>query len=89
MSKKKPAAPNEPKTYPIHPDFKFKFKPAEAREKIREIMEKHLVDATYSQDNLSKWNVAIANEVRREMSKSLGVDKRYKFLIQIYSGENK
>ena len=87
--KKKQVVHNEPKTYPIHPDFKFKFKPTEAREKIKEIVDKHLIDATYSQDNLSKWNTLIGNDVRREMSKTLGVDKRYKFVIQIYSGENK
>ena len=89
MSKKKPQVTNEPKTYPIRPDFKHKFKPGEARDKIRDIVQKHLADATYTQDNLPKWNIAIANEVRHELYKSLGVDKRYKFLIQIYCGENK
>ena len=89
MNKKKQQVSNEPKTYPIRPDFKHKFKPGEAKEKVKEIVEKHLAGAVYVHDNLIKWNTAIGNEVRHELHKSLGIDKRYKLIIQVYSGENK
>ena len=80
--KKKSAANVIPKSYPTGPDFKGKFRPGEIKEKVKEIVERNLDGVAYSQEKLSVWNNAIANEIKQEL-KNLGKE-RYKYLVQVW-----
>mmetsp|Transcript_6634 Transcript_6634/g.5739 ORF Transcript_6634/g.5739 Transcript_6634/m.5739 type:complete len:83 (+) Transcript_6634:35-283(+) len=81
--KKKSMINTAPKAYPTCPDFKSKFRPGEAKEKIKEIVDRNLLDASYSQDKLSQWNTTIANEIRHEL-KNIMKKERYKYVVQVW-----
>ena len=87
MPPKKEAAKGE-KTYQIRPQFKDKFRPGEAKEKIEKIVHTHLkTGSNFTPQELNQKTKDIADEVKREL-KALGKDKRYKFLVQCVLGHN-
>ena len=87
MPPKKDAGKGE-KTYQIRPQFKDKFRPGEAKEKIEKIVHNKLkVSSNYTAQELNNLNKEIANECMHEL-KALGKDKRYKFSVQCVLGHN-
>ena len=78
MSKKKTVSGN--KTYQIGPVFKDKFRPAEARDKINQIIEDKIKSVSVSSPDLVNLTKELAEQTKREM-KSLDKDKRYKIAL--------
>ena len=89
MSKKKDTKdkPKTEKTYQIRPQFKDKFRPGEAKEKIEKILHEHLKGKQKTPQELNQLTKEIADQVKKEL-KDLGKDKRYKFLVQCILGQN-
>ena len=76
------------KTYQIRPQFKDKFRPGEAKEKLEKIVHNKLkTNSNFSPQELNTLTKDIATECLHEL-KALGKDKRYKFLIQCTLGQN-
>ena len=76
------------KTYQIRPQFKDKFRPSEAKEKIEAIVHEHLKDKSRQATEYPTITKEIADQCRKAL-KDLGKDKRYKFLVQCILGQNK
>ena len=89
MSKKPKADKVEKeKTYQIRPQFKDKFRPTEAKEKIEQIVHETLKGKTKQPGEYPVLTKDIADQCRKAL-KDLGKDKRYKFLVQCVLGQNK
>tara|TARA_B110000285_G_C14536376_1_gene343016 strand:- start:215 stop:478 length:264 start_codon:yes stop_codon:yes gene_type:complete len=76
------------KTYQIRPQFKDKFRPGEAKEKLEKIVHNKLkTNSVFTAQELNQLTKDIAAECLHEL-KALQKDKRYKFLIQCTLGHN-
>ena len=98
MNKKAKDQKQGEKTYQIRPQFKDKFRPQvsfilpitfiqEAKERIKNIVDNKLKGQAFSATEYQGWCKEIADETKAEL-KSLGKDKRYKFLVQCVIGQN-
>ena len=85
--KEKAEKEKKEKTYQIRPQFKDKFRPGEAKEKIEKIVHEHLKGKTKTPQELNQLSKEIADQVKKEL-KDLGKDKRYKFLVHCILGQN-
>ena len=86
MNKKQKQDKGE-KTYQIRPQFKDKFRPAEAKERIEKIVHEQLKGKQKNAAELNTLTKEIADQCKKEL-KDLGKDKRYKFLVQCILGAN-
>ena len=75
------------KTYQIRPQFKDKFRPQEAKERIEKLVKDKLQGQTFNVQELPVWSKELADETKAEL-KLLQKDKRYKFLVQVIIGQN-
>ena len=87
MNKKSKNQQKEEKTYQIRPQFKDKFRPGEAKERIEKIVHAKLKGVQMTPQLRNQYTKEIADEVKQEL-KGLNKDKRYKFLVQCILGEN-
>ena len=55
------------KTYQIRPPFKDKFRPAEAKKIIEEIVHKKLANANYSPNDQPVWTKEIADQTKQAL----------------------
>ena len=75
------------KTYQTQPLFKDKFRPAAARQKIKEYVDKRLEQAVA--DNEIQNLVREMAEEAKNIVRGLGNDQRYKYVVQAIVGQNK
>ena len=59
----------------------------EAREKMNEIVKTKLQGKTFNPAELNQWAKEIADETKATL-KSLGKDRRYKYVVQCTLGQN-
>ena len=83
--KKKGEAKQE-RNYQIKPLFKDKFRPAEARKLIEEVVNEKLKNETYDEKSVGRLSKEIADECKKKLM-TLQKD-RYKFLVQTMIGPN-
>ena len=50
------------KTYQIRPQFKDKFRPQEAKERIQKVVKDKLQNVTFNANELNMWSKEIADE---------------------------
>ena len=87
MSKAKKETNKTESTYQIRPLFKDKFRPAEAKQVMLEVVEGVLKDKQdYQEKEVLLWTRDIADQCKQGL-KALGKD-RYKFLVQAMVGPN-
>ena len=87
MNKKGKDQKQGEKTYQIRPQFKDKFRPQEAKEKIEKIVKSKLHGVAFNAQEIHQWSKDISDDTKKEMV-DLGKDKRYKYLVQCVIGQN-
>ena len=87
MNKKNKEQNKGEKTYQIRPQFKDKFRPQEAKEKIEKIVKNKLQGVNFNPQELHQWCKDITDETKKEMVE-LGKDKRYKYFVQCILGQS-
>ncbi|XP_039250691.2 dynein light chain Tctex-type protein 2B-like [Styela clava] len=74
-------------TYLIRPNFQHKFKPAEVKEIIHEVVKEELDGKDYDGEQVAEWVQNIGNNTKAKL-KAMGYD-RYKFVVQVVIGEQR
>ncbi|XP_062521802.1 dynein light chain Tctex-type protein 2B-like [Corticium candelabrum] len=74
-------------TYMLRPNFKTKFRPAVAKDVIRNTLHEHLDGKEYNSEEASVWTKTICDEIKDKL-KEQGFD-RYKFIVQVVVGEQR
>jgi hypothetical protein len=79
---------NHMETFQLRPSYKNKFKPAEVKEIIRQVMnEKFKVANDYQIEQIAAWTKDISNLVRDRCTELKY--ERYKFVVNVLFGEQR
>eukprot|EP00927_Polykrikos_kofoidii_P052560 TRINITY_DN46431_c0_g1_i1.p2 TRINITY_DN46431_c0_g1~~TRINITY_DN46431_c0_g1_i1.p2 ORF type:complete len:127 (-),score=30.85 TRINITY_DN46431_c0_g1_i1:69-449(-) len=83
-SKKNKADDN---TFIIHPEYKNKFRPGQAKEIIREVLQSRLEKEKYNTDTTQMLTKQVADDIKDKL-RDLSLP-RYKIVVQVAIGEQK
>ncbi|CAH8864509.1 unnamed protein product [Trichobilharzia szidati] len=77
-----------PNSYVIRPQFDQKYRPWTVKGILSQILRERLENEVYSPDNTHEKCIALADEIKQTLKKSLSL-KRYRYLVQVVIGEQK
>ena len=83
------AAKDDPQTFSLRPDHKHRFRPAEVKPLIRQVMQKKLEDVpVYNEQFITPLAKDLTEAVRTEIRSHLDL-RNYKILVHCVMGEQK
>jgi len=74
-------------TYIIRPNYQHKFRAADVKEVIHQVLAEHLQEKSYKGEECTDWCKEISNQIKEKL-KEMGYE-RYKFIVQVVIGEQK